>query len=82
MELNGDAIYEWFYLENEVSGACISSSQTFSFNYINSSTLEFIIPTSCGNPTVTLDNQTQFKVPVCNGDNGNWEGDYSLFEKQ
>ena len=82
LQSDGNAITEWHYLENEVSGPCISSNQAFSFNYINSSTLQFILPTSCGNPTVTLNNPIQFKVPVCNGDNGQWEGDYSLFEKQ
>ena len=80
---DGIAIMESYYFENEVSGPCISNSPSgmWSFDYINSSSLEFFLAGTCGNPIVTLNSQTQFKVPICNGDNGTWEG-YSLWEKQ
>ena len=83
LEADGDAILEWFYLEDEVSGPCISSVQAVTFSYINSTTLQFIIPnSSCGTYTATIINSTQLKWPACDGDNGTFDGSYILFEKQ
>ena len=83
LELDGDLILTDYFLQDEISGPCISQSFVFSYNYINSTTLEFIIPASnCGNFTVTLVSSTEFHVPVCNGDNGSFDGDYALYEKQ
>jgi len=76
----GDGVWTEHYLSNNGTGPCLSQSQVFSFNYINSTTLQFIVPSSCGNPTVTLPTSTQFQIPSCNGSNGTWSGGYSLFE--
>ena len=78
----GNAIVILHYLENENSGPCLSSTQLFTYNYINSTTLEFILPSICGNPTVTLPSSNQFQLPTCNGDNGIYDGGYQLYELQ
>ena len=75
----GNGIVMDYYWNNGI-GPCLSQSIVFSFNYINSTTLEFITPSSCGNPTVTLPIPTQFKIPSCNADNGSWDGGYLLYE--
>ena len=80
LQSDGNATWTNYYLEDEISGLCLSQTNAFTFNYINSTTLEFIIPQDCGNPTVTLPNSSQFRIPTCNADNGNWEGDYLLYE--
>tara|TARA_B110000467_G_C18183657_1_gene401993 strand:- start:9 stop:278 length:270 start_codon:yes stop_codon:yes gene_type:complete len=82
LEVDGDAIWTQCYLEDETSGPCLSQSQVFTFNYINSTTLEFVIPSVCGNPTVTFPSSTQFHIPTCNGDNGAYDGGYMLYEVQ
>ena len=82
LEADGDAIWTMHYLEDEISGPCLSESQVFSYNYINGTTLQFIFPSACGNATVTLPTSTQFHVPSCNADNGSYDGGYLLYEKQ
>ena len=76
----GNGVWTEYYLSNSGTGPCLSQSQVFSFNYISSTTLEFIMASSCGNPTVTLPIPTQFQIPSCNGDNGTLDGGYLLFE--
>jgi hypothetical protein len=76
----GNAIWIGYYLENEVSGPCLSQSQVFTYNYINSTTLEFVFPSVCGNATVSLPSSTQFQLPICNGDDGTFGGSYLLYE--
>tara|TARA_B000000437_G_C11562289_1_gene271732 strand:+ start:230 stop:700 length:471 start_codon:yes stop_codon:yes gene_type:complete len=78
----GNVIWTSHYLENEVSGPCLSSTLVFTYNYINSTTLEFIFPSICGNPTVILPSSNQFELPTCNGDNGTYDGGYMLYELQ
>ena len=80
LQSDGNATWTSYFLQDEISGPCLSQTNAFSFNYINSTILEFIIPQDCGNPTITLLNSSQFRIPICNADNGNWEGDYLLFE--
>ena len=80
LQSDGNAIWTGYYLQNEISGPCLSESQVFTFNYINSTTLEFIIPSSCGNATVTLPSSTQFKIPSCNADTETYDGGYLLYE--
>tara|TARA_R110001632_G_scaffold117925_3_gene230117 strand:+ start:104 stop:574 length:471 start_codon:yes stop_codon:yes gene_type:complete len=80
LQSDGNATWTNYGLQDEISGPCLSQTNAFTFNYINSTTLEFIIPQDCGNPTITLPNSLQFRIPTCNADNGNWEGDYLLYE--
>jgi len=83
LQSDGNAINQWYYLQDEVSGPCLSQSMVFSFNYINSTNIEFVTATACGNTNVaTIINNTQFTAPVCNGDDGSWDGRYMLYEKQ
>ena len=81
---DGNAINQWYFLQDETSGPCTSMSAVYVFNYINSTTLQFETPTACGitNTATIINNGTQFTAPVCNGDDGTWEGDYVLYEKQ
>ena len=80
LESNGNATWTDYYLDDEISGPCLSQTLAFTFTYINSTTLQFAIPSSCGNPTITLPIPTQFKIPSCNGDTGALDGGYLLFE--
>jgi len=83
LEADGDAIVEWHYLEDEVSGQCISTTVAYTFNYINSTTLQFIFPEGCcANYTAIIINSSQLKFPSCNCDTGSFDGDYILYEKQ
>ena len=82
LEIDENAIWTAHYLENEVSGPCLSQSQVFTYNYINSTTLEFAIPSACGNATVSLPSPAQFHIPTCNADNGAYDGGYMLYEMQ
>ncbi len=86
LQSNGQAILTYHYLQDEISGPCLSESFIFSFNYINSTTLEFLFSINnlspCGNLTVTLPTPTQMRTPHCNGDNGSLDGWYSLYELQ
>ena len=80
LESNLEEIIIDYYLDDEISGPCLSQTNAFTFTYINSTTLQFAIPSSCGNPTITLPIPTQFKIPSCNGDTGALDGGYLLFE--
>tara|TARA_B100000902_G_C26497458_1_gene522301 strand:- start:20 stop:499 length:480 start_codon:yes stop_codon:yes gene_type:complete len=86
LQSDENAIYQLFYLQNEIDGPCINESVVFTFQYINSTTLNFLINTSCGNSfTTTIINNTQLKIPVCTGDDengGTYDGSYSLWQKQ
>ena len=83
LEADGDAIGENYYLQYEDTGPCLLEIQVFTFNYINSTTLQFIIPSgACINYTATIINSSQLKFPVCNADTESFDGDYMLFEKQ
>ena len=78
LESDGNATWTDYYLEDETSGPCLSQTNAFTFTHINSTTLQFIFPSSCGDPTVTLNIPTQFQIPSCS--EGSWDGGYSLFE--
>ena len=80
LQSDGNATWTDYYLDDETTGPCLSQTNAFTFTYINSTTLQFIFPSSCGNPTVTLPISTQFKIPSCNGDTGTLDGGYLLFE--
>ena len=80
LQSDGNATWTDYYLDDEISGPCLSQTNAFTFTYINSTTLQFAIPSSCGNPTITLPIPTQFKIPSCNGDTGTLDGGYLLFE--
>ena len=80
LQSDGNAIWTDYYLDDEISGPCLSQTNAFTFTYLNSTTLQFSIPSSCGNPTITLPIPTQFKIPSCNGDTGTLDGGYLLFE--
>ena len=80
LQSNGNATWTDYYLDDEISGPCLSQTNAFTFTYINSTTLQFAIPSSCGNPTITLPIPTQFKIPSCNADTGTLDGGYLLFE--
>ena len=80
LQSNGNATWTDYYLDDEISGPCLSETRAFAFTYINSTTLQFTISTSCGNPTITLPIPAQFKIPSCNGDTGALDGGYLLFE--
>jgi hypothetical protein len=81
LENNGNAVFIGHYLENEIDGDCISENGVFQFTYVNSSTLNFITPSSCGNATIALNNN-QIKWYICNGDTDSYTTEYRLFEKQ
>ncbi len=77
-----NAILTYHFLENEIDGDCISQTLAFQYNYINSSTIQFLnVPSPCGNATVTISNN-QMKIPICNGDTESFETDYALYQKQ
>jgi len=78
LQSDGNATFTQYYLDDEISGPCLSQTLPFTFTYINSTTLQFAIPSSCGNPTITLPIPTQFKIPSCS--EGSWDGGYLLFE--
>ena len=80
LQSDGNATWTDYYLDDEISGPCLSQTNAFTFTYLNSTTLQFSIPSSCGNPTITLPIPTQFKIPSCNGDTGTLDGGYLLFE--
>ena len=80
LQSDGNATITQYYLDDEISGPCLSQTMAFTFSYINATTLQFAIPTSCGNPTITLPIPTQFKIPSCNADTGTLDGGYLLFE--
>jgi len=80
LQSDGNGIIAFYYLQDEVSGPCISENYLITFNYINSTTLEFIMASSCGNPVVTLPNPTQLKIPMCNADDSSFDGSYVLYE--
>ena len=80
LQSDGNATFTQYYLDDEISGPCLSQTLPFTFTYINSTTLQFAIPSSCGNPTITLPIPTQFKIPSCNADTGTLDGGYLLFE--
>ena len=80
LQSNGNATWTDYYLDDGISGPCLSQTNAFAFTYINSTTLQFTIPSSCGSPTITLPIPTQFKIPSCNGDTGALDGGYLLFE--
>ena len=80
LQSDGNGITTFFYLQDEISGPCLSSDYVFTFNYINSTTLEFINTSSCGNNVVTLPVSTQLRIPMCNGDDGSFDGSYVLYE--
>ena len=83
LQSDGNAINQWYYLQNEIDGPCIYESMAFSFQYINSTTLNFLTTNSCGNSVVaTIINNTQLRGPICNGDDGTYDGSYMLYEKQ
>lgn len=83
LESDGDAVMDAHYLQDEVSGPCVSQTIIFQFNYINSTTLEFINISSCGNIAINIiNNGDRIKIPDCNGDDGTFDGGYSLWEKQ
>ena len=87
LQSDGNAISTHHYLQDEDSGPCISENYIFTFNYINSTTLEFLIAniSPCGDIAVTLPTPTQLRVPHCSSDDGNtgWlDGWYSLYELQ
>ena len=79
LQSDGNAIWTGYNLQDG-SGPCLSESQVFTFNYINSTTLQFIIPSVCGSATVTLPIPTQFKIPTCNADTEDYDGGYILYE--
>tara|TARA_B100000767_G_C19411770_1_gene388278 strand:+ start:63 stop:536 length:474 start_codon:yes stop_codon:yes gene_type:complete len=80
LQSDGNATWTNYYLDDEISGPCLSETLAFTFTYINSTTLQFAIPSSCGNPTIILPIPTQFKIPSCNADIGTLDGGYLLFE--
>ena len=80
LQSDGNATWTNYYLDDEISGPCLSETLAFTFTYINSTTLQFAIPSSCGNPTITLPIPTQFKIPSCNADIPALDGGYLLFE--
>ena len=80
LQSDGNATWTDYYLDDEISGPCLSQTNAFTFTYINSTTLQFAIPSDCGNPTITLPIPTQFKIPSCNADTGTLDGGYLLFE--
>ena len=80
LQSDGNATFTQYYLDDEISGPCLSQTLPFTFTYINITTLQFAIPSSCGNPTITLPIPTQFKIPSCNADTGTLDGGYLLFE--
>jgi len=80
LQSDGNATWTEYYLDDEISGPCLSQTKAFTFTYINSTTLQFAIPSSCGNPTITLPIPTQFKFPSCNADIPALDGGYLLFE--
>tara|TARA_B100000902_G_scaffold332370_1_gene330311 strand:- start:270 stop:746 length:477 start_codon:yes stop_codon:yes gene_type:complete len=84
LQSDGNAIMTYHYLQYEDSGPCLYESTIFTFNYINSTTLEFLIAniSSCGDFAITLPTPTQLRVPGCNGDTGDFDGWYSLYELQ
>mgnify|MGYP001487691721 FL=1 len=81
LQSDGNATWTDYYLDDEMSGPCLSQTNAFTFTYINNTTLQFVFPSSCGNPTIVLPSPTQFKIPSCNADTGTWDGGYLLFEK-
>jgi hypothetical protein len=80
LQSDGNATVTEYYLDDEISGPCLSAINPFTFTYINSTTLQFITPSSCGNPTVTLPIPTQFRIPTCNADTESWDGGWLLYE--
>ena len=81
LQSDGNAIMTWYALDDEVSGPCVSTTNAFTFTYINSTTLQFIVPSTCGNATITI-SPSGLKWPDCNADTGGYDADYKLFEKQ
>ena len=83
LQSDGNAINQWYYLQDENSGPCIYENMVFSFEYINSTTLNFLTPNCSGtsNTSVaTIINNTQLSGPTCS--DGVLDGGYILYEKQ
>tara|TARA_B110000008_G_scaffold56223_1_gene55739 strand:+ start:140 stop:625 length:486 start_codon:yes stop_codon:yes gene_type:complete len=83
LQSDGNAINQWYYLQYENSGPCIYENMVFSFEYINSTTLNFLTPNCSGtsNTSVaTIINNTQLSGPTCS--DGVLDGGYILYEKQ
>ena len=83
LQSDGNAINQWYYLQYENSGPCIYEDMVFSFEYINSTTLNFLTPNCSGtsNTSVaTIINNTQLSGPTCS--DGVLDGGYILYEKQ
>ena len=82
LQNDGNAVMTTFFLENEIDGDCISLNETFQFNYINTTTLEFEVPSACGYHTITLLGNNQLKWNYCNADTQTIRQGYMLWEKQ
>ena len=83
LQSDGNAINQWYYLQNEIDGPCIYETSVVAFQYINSTTLNFLTPDACSNTVVvTVVDSTELRVPVCVGDEGIYDGRYMLYEKQ
>ena len=81
LQSDGNATITQYYLDDEISGPCLSQTMAFTFSYINATTLQFAYGSFlCGNPTITLPTPTQMKRPICNGDDGSYDGSYLLYE--
>ena len=84
LQSDGSSINQSYYLENDNSGPCLYQTTVCDFEYINSTTLQFLVADLCASSiVVTIVNNIEARVPVCIGDEGVYDGSrYMLYVKQ